>query len=310
VSPARRRSAVAHVQRDVGISERRACRALGQPRSTQRYHPRKKADEAALLQAIEKLVCEHPCYGYRMIHALLGADGLEVGRDRVYRLWRGHGYGVRKKPVKKRRLGVSENGIMRHKAESINDVWCWDFIHDRDERGRVLRWLVIEDEFTREGLAVEVRRSFKAQDVLDVLSELTLIRGVPRHIRSDNGPEFIARAIRRFLEQTGVGTLYIEPGAPWQNGYAESFNSRFRAELLSRESFADLAEARQVSGWWQNHYNHRRPHSSLDYQPPARFAASLGMPPLRLGAAPLACATAPPAIESAITPTTLTEAGT
>jgi len=203
-----------HVQRDVGVSQRRACRALGQPRSTQRYRPRKKPDEGSLLRAIEALVCRHPRYGYRMVHAMLVADGHDVGRDRVYRLWRRHGYGVKRKPRKKRRLGVSENGIMRQKAESINDVWCWDFIHDRDERGRVLRWLVIEDEFTREGLAVEVRRSFKARDVLDVLSELMLIRGTPGRIRSDNGPELIAEAIRAFLKQTGVETLYIEPGAP------------------------------------------------------------------------------------------------
>jgi transposase InsO family protein len=218
-----------------------------------------------------------------MIHAMLMEDGFRIGRDRVYRLWRANGYGVKRKPVKKRRLGVSENGIMRQKAGAMNDVWCWDFIHDRDERGRVLRWLVIEDEFTREGLAVEVRRSFKARDVLDVLAELMMIRGVPRHVRSDNGPEFIAAAMRSFLTQTGVGTLYIEPGAPWQNGYAESFNSRFREEVLNQESFADLTEARQVSAWWQNHYNHRRPHSSLGYQPPARFAARLrGSPGTRL----------------------------
>ena len=299
-----------HVQHDMKVSERRACRALGQPRSTQRYPRRHKDDEAALLKAIETLVCQHPTYGYRMIHAMLVEDGFDVGRDRVYRLWRSHGYGIKQKPRKKRRLGVSENGIMRQKAESMNDVWCWDFIHDRDEHGRVLRWLVIEDEFTREGLVVEVRRSFKAEDVLDVLSELMLIRGVPRHIRSDNGPELIAEAIRKFLKQTGVNTLYIEPGAPWQNAYVESFNSRFRAELLSQESFADLAEAKQVSGWWQNHYNHRRPHSSLDYQPPARFAASLGKPAFQLGAAPLASTPACPAIESATNPMALIEAGT
>ena len=310
MSPARRRDAVVHVQRDVGVSQRRACRALGQPRSTQRYRRRPKADEAALLQAIEAWVCQHACYGYRMIHALLVADGFKVGRDRVYRLWRTHGYGVKQKPVKKRRLGVSENGIMRRQAESINDVWCWDFIHDCDERGRVLRWLVIEDEFTREGLAVQVRRSFKAQDVLNGLSELMLIRGVPGHVRSDNGPEFIAEAIRDFLQKIGVATLYIEPGAPWQNGYAESFNSRFRTELLNQESFADLAEARQVSGWWQNHYNHRRPHSSLGYQTPAAFAASHAGPPLRLGATPLACATDQHAIKSANHKPTLIDAGT
>lgn len=283
---------------------------MGQPRSTQRYAPKVKADEASLLKAIEALVCRHPSYGYRMIHGLLVADGFEVGRDRVYRWWRDHGYGVKKRPVKKRRVGVSGNGIMRRKAESINQVWCWDFIHDRDERGRSLRWLVIEDEFTREGLAVEVRRSFKAADVLDVLSELMLIRGAPGNIRSDNGPEFIAQAIRQFLAQTGVQTLYIEPGSPWQNAYVESFNSRFRDEVLSRESFADLAEAQQVSGWWQNHYNHRRPHSSLDYQPPARFAASLDTPPLQLGAAPLAYAPACPAIESVPTTPTLIGTGT
>lgn len=319
MSPTRREEAVAYVQRSLaGVSERRACRALGQPRSTQRYRRKIKQDEGPLLRAIESLVCQHPAYGYRMIHGLLIEDGFKVGRDRVYRLWRKHGYGVKQKSVKKRRLGVSENGVMRRKAESMNDVWCWDFIHDRDERGRVLRWLVIEDEFTREGLAVEVRRSFKATDVLDVLSELIMIRGTPGNIRSDNGPEFIAQAIRRFLEQTNVGTLYIEPGAPWQNAYAESFNSRFRAEVLSRESFANLAEARHVSGWWQNHYNHRRPHSSLGYQPPARYAAtvracfrgSLGKPPLQVGAAPLPCATACPAIQSTDQPPTLITAGT
>ena len=135
MSPTRRRQAVVHVQRDVGVSERRACRALGQPRSSQRYRHRPKADEGLVLKAIEQLVCQHPCYGYRMNHALLAADGLNLGRDRVYRLWRRHGYGVRQKPPKKRRLGVSENGIVRGKAESIQDVWCWDF-HPRPRRTR------------------------------------------------------------------------------------------------------------------------------------------------------------------------------
>lgn len=137
-----------------------------------------------------------------------------------------------------------------------------------------------------------------------------MIRGVPRHIRSDNGPEFIAKSIQSFTKQTGIRTLYIAPESPWQNAYAESFNSRFRDEVLSQESFADLGEARQVSDWWRNHYHHRRPHSSLGYHPPARFAASLGVPPLRLGAAPLPCATACPAIASVTIPPTLIEAGT
>ena len=271
---------------------------LGQPRSTQRHRPKVRDDEPALLSRIEALVQRHPRYGYRRIWALLRAEGWRMNRKRVYRLWKTKGYKVPRKQVKRRRVGISANGIVRHRATGINDIWCWDFVHDRDEKGRALKWLMIEDEFTREGLALEVARSIKAEDVLDVLSELMAIRGAPQHIRSDNGPEFIARSIRRFLAQAGVQTLYIEPGAPWQNGYAESFNSRLRDELLSQEMFADAKEAASLADHWRNHYNHRRPHSSLGYMTPAAFAASHGGPALRLGAAPLACAPARHAIES------------
>lgn len=280
------------------VSERRACRTLGQPRSTQRYQPKVKDDEAALLKRMESLVRRHPRFGYRRIHALLRREGWRVNRKRIHRLWRQEGYRVPQKRCKKRRLGVSEHGIMRQRAEGMNDVWAWDFIHDVDERGRPLKWLVIEDEFTREGLALEVARSIKAEDVLDELSQLMLIRGRPRHIRSDNGPEFIAQAIRRFLETAGVETLYIEAGAPWQNGYVESFNSRFRDELLSQEVFAGVKDAKGLSVWWKNEYNHRRPHSSLGYRTPAEFAASLAESPLRLGAAPLASAATQQATDS------------
>lgn len=258
------------------MSERRACRTLEHPRSTQRYRAKVRGDEASLLKRMEELVRRHPRYGYRRIWALLRREGWRVNRKRIHRLWRREGYKVPRKRRKRRGLGLSENGVTRRKAESANDVWAWDFIHDRDERGRALKWLVIEDEFTREGLALEVARSLKASDVLDVLSQLMRIRGAPRHIRSDNGPEFIARDIRKFLKQAGVETLYIEPGAPWQNGFAESFNSRFRDELLSQEQFADVREAGGLSAWWRNEYNHRRPHSSLGYQTPAEYAASLG----------------------------------
>jgi transposase InsO family protein len=209
---------------------------------------------------------------------------------------------VPRKQAKKRRLGSGENGIVRHEATHIDHVWAWDFIHDRDERGRPLKWLSIVDEHTRECLALEVGRSFKAVDVLDVLRELFVIRGVPGHIRSDNGPEFIAQAIRGCLGKAGVGTLYIEPGAPWQNGYAEGFHGRLRDELLDAELFADLAEARTLASRWKNDYNHRRPHSSLGYRTPAEFAASLRQAPLR--AAP----SAPPA--SANQPLALIAAGT
>jgi transposase InsO family protein len=218
------------------------------------------------------LVRRHPRFGYRRIHALLRRDGWRINRKRVHRLWKLKGYKVPKKTVKRRRLGISDNGVQRRRATHINDVWCWDFVHDRDERGLPLKWLVIEDEFTREGLALEVARSIKAEDVLDVLSQLMLIRGAPNHIRSDNGPEFIANAIRTFLKQANVSTLYIEPGAPWQNAYAESFNSRLRDELLNMEMFADVREARSLAEWWRSEYNHRRPHSSLDYATPAEFA--------------------------------------
>ena len=268
------------------MSERRACVVLGQPRSTQRRPRKVKADEPVIVKRMHELVRGHPRYGCRRVWALLRREGFRVNRKRVHRLWKREGFKVPVKQHKKRRVGVSANGIVRRRAESINDVWCWDFIHDRDERGRPLKWLLIEDEFTREGLAVEVARSIKAPDVIDTLASVMLIRGLPRHIRSDNGPEFIARALRRYLERAGVATLYVEPGSPWQNGYAESFGGRFRDELLNAELFADLGEARELSAWWRNEYNHRRPHSSLGYVTPAAFAASRRSSPL--GAAPLA----------------------
>lgn len=267
------------------VSERRACRVLEQARSTHRLLPKVRDDEPVLIQRMHALVRDHPRYGYRRIWALLRLEGFQVSRKRVWRLWRKEGFKVPVKQKKKRRIGISANGIQRRQASGINDVWCWDFIHDTDELGRPLKWLLIEDEFTREGLAVEVSRSIKSRDVIDVLCQVMLIRGVPKHIRSDNGPEFIARAIRSYLKKTGVDALHIEPGSPWQNGYAESFGGKFRDELLNAEVFGNLKEAKELSAWWKNHYNHRRPHSSLGYKTPAQFAslqrpAPVGAPPL------------------------------
>lgn len=298
--------------KDVSVSERRACEVLDQARSTQRYQPRVKDDERAIVARMHELVRQRPRFGYRRIHALLRHEGFKINRKRAYRLWKREGFKVPRKVRKKRRLGCGANGILRRRAQTINEVWCWDFVHDRDERGRPLRWLIIEDEFTREGLAVEVARSMKAADVIDVLTELMVIRGVPQHIRSDNGPEFIAQVIRRFLAKAGVTTLYIEPGAPWQNGFAESFNGRFRDEFLQCELLADLREAKALSSMWKNDYNHRRPHSSLNYQTPAAFAASRGQAtPLRLAA--LACAPSPAhatgssqSLKDSLTPTLIT----
>ena len=275
-----------HVQGQVGCSERQACRVLGQHRSTQRYESRVPREEAALIEAIGEIVRRHPRYGYRMACGRLRLDGWLVNHKRIYRLWRREGLRVPRKHRKKRRLGIAAHGIGRLRAIHPNDVWCWDFVHDSDERGRPLRWLSIVDEYTRECLALEVERSMSSEDAIDILAALFRTRGVPKHLRSDNGPEFIAHAMRRFLESSGVGALYIEPGAPWQNGYGESFNGRLRDELLNAEIFSDLADAKSLAVHWRQDYNHERPHSALGYTPPARYAAqravaALGAPPLR-----------------------------
>lgn len=219
------------------------------------------------------IVAEHPRYGYRMVWALLRQSGWRVNRKRVYRLWVQEGLKVPQKQRKRRRLGHSENSCVRRKAEYKDHVWTWDFIHDRTANGRPLKWLSIVDEYTRECLALEVNRGITAEKVIDVLAELFRIRGVPKHIRSDNGPEFIPKTIRRWLCLAGVETLYVEPGSPWENGYAESFHSRLRDELLNCEEFTNLVEARHLADRWRLEYNHRRPHSSLGYRTPAEFAA-------------------------------------
>lgn len=167
---------------------------------------------------------------------------------------------------------MSKNSCDRRRAEHRDDVWAWDFVFDRTDSGSTLKWLSIIDEHTRESLALKVDRSITSEDVIDTLAELFSMRGVPRHIRSDNGPEFTSQAIKDWLEQLGIETLYIEPGSPWQNGYAESFNSRFRDEFLATEEFESLAAARKLTALWRDDYNTVRPHSSLGYVAPAEFA--------------------------------------
>jgi len=213
-----------------------------------------------------ELVREHPRYGYRRIWELLRREGWGVNRKLVHRLWRQQGLKVPQKQRKKRHLGHGANGCARRRAEHKDHVWAWDFIHDRTCDGRPLKWLTVVDEYTRECLALKVGRGMTAEDVIDVLAELSVAGRVPKHIRSDNGPEFIAAAIRRWLTNAQVETLYIEPGSPWENGYAESFHSRLRDELLAREEFANLAEARAYGARYRMEYNHRRPHSALGYQ--------------------------------------------
>jgi transposase InsO family protein len=218
-----------------------------------------------------ELVRQHPRFGYRRIWALLRREGWRVNRKRVWRLWRRQGLKVPRKQRKKRRLGSRVNSCVRRRAEYRNHVWAWDFIFDRTSDGRALKWLTLEDEYTRECLALEVGRGMPARAVLGVLAPVIRGRGAPGCIRSDNGPEFIAEAIRAWLAAEGIETLYIEPGAPWENGYAESLNSKVRDELLEREEFASVLEARVLGRAWRQQYNEVRPHSSLGYRTPAEF---------------------------------------
>jgi putative transposase len=246
---------------------------LRQHRSTQRQQPRAKDGEQQLVTRMLELVRQHPRYGYRRIWALLRREGWRVNRKRVHRLWRQQGLKVPRKQRKKRRLGCSVNSCVRRPAEHKDHVWAWDFVHDRTTDGRPLKWFTLVDEYTRECLALEVGRGMTAKEVRAVLVGVVARRGAPVHIRSDNGPEFIAKAIRAWMACAGLESLYIEPGAPWENGYGESFNSKVRDELLNAEEFASLLEARVLAQEWQRAYNQERPHSSLGYRTPAEFGA-------------------------------------
>jgi putative transposase len=261
------------------VSERRACRALDQPRSTQRYKSHRPDDERRLLLEMRHLARQRPRFGCPRIHEQLIADGWHVNHKRVHRLWKRESMQVPRKQHRKRRLpGGSQNGCVRHRAERPDHVWSYDFVADRTEDGRQLKLLVVIDEYTRECLAIEVGRSFTAQDVVNTLQYLFAVRGTPAHIRSDNGPEFVAKTVCRWLDQAGVQTLFIAKGSPWENGYVESFNGKLRDELLNRELFLSLAEARWVIDRWRMDYNHHRIHSALDYQTPAAYAAGCVLP--------------------------------
>jgi len=251
------------------ISERFACKVLGQHRSTQRKVPKGRADEEALTADIVRLASRYGRYGYRRITAMLRSEGWTVNAKRVERIWRREGLKVPQKQPKKGRLWLNDGSCVRLRPERPNRVWSYDFVEGRTHNGRRFRMLNIIDEFTRECLAIRIDRKLNSTDVIDVLSDLFILRGVPGHIRSDNGPEFIARALREWIVAVGAKTAFIEPGSPWENGYCESFNSKLRDELLNGEIFYSLAEARIVIEAWRRYYNTERPHSSLGYKPPA-----------------------------------------
>ena len=276
---------------------------LQQPRGTQRYVKRRPIDEQQLLAEMRRIARRRPRFGSPRVHQELRQLAWRVNHKRVERLWREEGMQVPGKQHKRRRLswGGSENSCVRRRALRPNHVWTYDFLTDRTEDGRQLKLLVVVDEFTRENLAIEVARSFTARQVIDVLQYVFAVRGAPEFIRSDNGPEFVAREVVRWLDQASVKTLFIAKGSPWENGYVESFNSRFRDELLDRELFLGLEDARWVIDRWRLDYNHHRIHSALDYQTPAAFAAGW-----------LASVRATPSLQQArrTTPDSLTHAGT
>jgi putative transposase len=251
------------------VSERRVCAVLGQHRSTQRKVPQGRADEERLMADIVALACQYGRYGYRKIAGLLRQAGWLINDKRVERIWRREGLKVPHKQPKRGRLWLNDGSCIRLRAEWPNHVWSYDFVEDRTHDGRKYRMLTVLDEFTHESLAIRVARRLKSFDVIDVLSGLFLLRGVPQHVRSDNGPEFVAASVRNWITVVGAKTAYIEPGSPWENGFIESFNARLRDELLNGEIFYSLKEARVVIESWRRHFNAVRPHGSLGYKPPA-----------------------------------------
>ena len=254
--------------RELGVSERRACRAVGQHRSTQWRRPTRSPDEQRLTEAIVDLASRYGRYGYRRVWALLRAEGWRVNLKRVHRIWRREGLKVPSKQPKRGRLWFNDGSCIRLRPTHKGHVWAYDFVHDRTRDGRVLKMLAVVDEFSRECLAIETARRLKSQDVLAVLADLFVRHGPPEYIRSDNGPEFVARAVRDWLSRVGVRTLFIEPGSPWENGYCESFNGKLRDELLNTEIFDTLREAQVLIERWRRHYNAVRPHSALGWRPP------------------------------------------
>ena len=246
----------------LAVSERRTCAVIGQPRATQRRRRQVRDDEAALTVALERLATQYGRYGYRRIRRMLIDEGWRVNVKRVWRIWRREGLKVPSKQPKRRRLWLNDGSCVRLRPERPNHVWSYDFVQDRTEDGRTFRMLCVIDEFTRRCLAIVVARRLRSDDVLQCLTDLFVEHGLPEHIRSDNGPEFAAKAVRHWLGRVGVKTLFIEPGSPWENGYCESFNGKLRDECLKLEIFYGLREAHVVIGAWRDHYNPASKHPS------------------------------------------------
>jgi putative transposase len=266
--PARRRQ-VAY-GRERGLSARRACTLFEVARSALDYRDRKAAKDAPIIEQMQALSAQYPRYGYRRIRIFLGRDGHRMSVGRACRLWQAAGLQVPRKRPRKR---VSAARPRPRAPTGPNQVWSYDFVFDRCANGQQLKCLTVTDEFTKEGLAIDVDGRIRSPRVIEVLSRLVSERGAPNFLRSDNGPEFVSKALLSWIVAQGIGTALIEPGKPWQNGVAESFNGKFRDECLSLEWFRSRAEAKVVIETWRRHYNEVRPHSSLGYLTPAEFVA-------------------------------------
>jgi putative transposase len=260
----------------LGLSERRACRIAGQHRSSQRHEPKRAPDDAVLRRRLRAIAAKKPRWGYRRAHAHLLSEGFTLNRKRVQRVWREEGLRVPARKRKRRRLGESSaEGANRLRATHPGHVWALDFQHDATTDGRELKFLNVVDEFTREALAIEVERTIDADQTVATLQAIVTDRGIaPENIRADNGPELTARVLREWCQAGSTDTAYIDPGSPWQNPYAESFNARVRDELLDVEEFGSLAEAQLLAADYRDEYNERHPHSALGMMSPSRFAAS------------------------------------
>jgi len=263
---------VKQIKAELGYSERRICRALKVHRSVLRYKPVPKEFQNKLRDRVVSVASEFGRYGYRQVTGILNMEGWDVGKDRVFTIWQQEGLKVPQKQPRRARLWLSDGSCIRQRPEYVNHVWSYDFVSEQTYDGRKFKILNIIDEFSRECLLSLVARRIRSQDVILALADLFLKRGCPKHIRSDNGPEFIATKLRAWLARLEVKPLFIHPGSPWENGYCESFNGKMRYELLDGEIFFSLFEAKVIIEKWREHYNTKRPHSSLGYLPPAPLA--------------------------------------
>lgn len=269
VSPQAKRQALRHLTDDHHVSQRRACQLVGIPRSTARYQPHGRADDGELVEAVRDFAYRFPQYGYRHITARMRREGYTINHKRVERIWRREGLQLPRRKRVKRRFG--ERGDVKQRAQYPNHVWSYDFTEDRTTRGQRVRVLVVMDEYTRECLMIYAAKSIGSKRVVDLLSWLFATRGIPQHIRSDNGPEFIAHRVQQWVAEQGSQTLYITPGSPWENPFIERFIETMKHESLDRYLFDRVAEAQMILDNFMEDYNRFRPHSSLDDLTPVEF---------------------------------------